>query len=389
MLMERDLPLTFATFYACGIKQFTNLTQRDCTNMLLKGNVELDSNDILSDSVCSNYVNGKKNLASDLRVALLSLSNAEVVNRLNKLNIQNYTFSSGALFNLVINSSLADNEKERLISYSKQNDELTFIAEVFLICIKGDNYYPLTQPVITTLESYRHSTILGNSANNSSHIYEQNAWKNSSLSSNHSTAVSNASENNEDFDWMRNYVPNSILNIPPAFIRSKAKITTVPLELPRDYCAMIYVLKPALTESAFETFTIDEFTKTMDIDTTHNIFKLQKGSLEYWQFEGAIDSILASLKRCNFSDVSDFAFQLIGEFTSRDVNILRQYLNDISNENVNILTSLIIDKEPLNVNLTLIAHKCDEKVEDQKADKDHDGTHNYTLRRSPVSDYKS
>lgn len=355
--------------------------------MLLKGFVGSDSNDILSDSVCSNYVKGKKNLTNELRIDLASLSNDEVVTRLNKLNIQDYTISFRVLLNLVMDSTLAHSEKERLLNYSKFDDKLKFIAEVFLICIKGDNLYLITQSVLAILESYRHNATLESSSNNNSYIFNQKVLEN--LSANRPSALTNESENIEDFDWMRNYISDSMINTPPTFIRNKVEITTVLLELPRDYSAMIYVLKPALTESAFETFTIDEFTKAMDIDTTHNIFNLQKGSLEYWQFEGAIESISTSLKSYNFSNVSDFAFQLIGEFTSKDVNNLKQNLNEISNDNVNILTSLIIDREPANVKLTLIVHKCYEKAEDQKADKDHDGTRRYRPHRSTTNEYKS
>lgn len=60
MSAETGMPLTFATFYTCGIKQSTNLTQRNCINILLKGYIGTNSSDILFDSVCSNYVKGKK-----------------------------------------------------------------------------------------------------------------------------------------------------------------------------------------------------------------------------------------------------------------------------------------------------------------------------------------
>lgn len=36
----------------------------------------------------------------------------------------------------------------------------------------------------------------------------------------------------------------------------------------------------------------------------------------------------------------------------------------------------------VNVKLTLIVHKCSEKVKDQKLDKDHDGTRTYIPNRS-------
>lgn len=259
------------------------------------------------------------------------------------------------------------------MEYYDIKDELTFIAEVFLSCLKRDNHYPLNTAIINTLESYRHIEI--------STIFEGIDWRNTSVSDSQAGATTNENES-EDFDWMRNYVPDSMINPPPTFIRDKVKVENAVLELPNDYSAMIYSLKSTLTESAFKKFTVDDLTKTMDIDTAHNSFILQEGHLEYWQFEGAMESVLSSLKTYNFSEVSDFALQLIGDFTSEHVDELIRCIKVISNDNVNILTSLIIDKELVNAKLTLIVHKCSEKVEDQKFDTEHDGTRTYKRNRS-------
>lgn len=380
MSIEKGIPLTFATFYACGIKQSTNLTQRNCINLLLRGYIGSDSSDILSDSVCTNYAKGKKNLSNELRVKLLNLDRESVIDRLKKINIQDFTVVSDALLALVINSTLPENEKKRLLKCNESEDELAFIAEVFLNCIKGDNYISLTKPELNILESYRHNTDLASGKSNNPTIFDRTDRHDTTVSD--SQSETKTDDTDEDFDWMRNYISGSIISTPPSFVRDKVKTVTVTLELPRDYNALIYSLKPTLTESAYEKFTIEDFINIMNIDVTRNTYSLQKGSLEYLQFEGTIESILPALQNYNFSEVSDFAFQLIGEFTSRDVERLKQYLKDISNDNVNILTSLIFDKELINVNLLLIAHKCNEKAEDQKSDRDHDGTHKYIPHRS-------
>lgn len=280
---------------------------------------------------------------------------------------------ANALCALVMDSSLPDNGKEALVKYYDPKNELSFIAEVFLSCLKGNNLHSLNQEDIITLEGYRHI--------DSSAILERINRRNTSVSDSQANAKTDENEN-EDFDWMRNYVPISMINPPPAFVRGKVRAENAVIELPNDYSAMIYSLKPTVTESAFEKFTVEELTKAMDIDTAHNSFILQKGSLEYWQFEGAMESMLPLLKSYNFSEVSDFAFQLIGDFALKDVTELIRCLKDLSNDNVDILTSLIIDKALVNVKLTLIVHKCHEKVEDQKFNKDHDGTHTYKLNRS-------
>ena len=382
MTTEKGMPLTFATFYICGIRQSTNLTQRNCINLLLKGYIGKDSSDILSDSVCTNYAKGRKNLTNELRVNLLSLDRNGAIERLTKINIQDFTVVSEALLALVINSSLPVNEKKRLLKCNESEDNIAFIAEVFLNCIKGDNFISLTKSELDILDSYRHNAGLSNGKSNNSTIFDRADWQGTAISDSQTETNTHDTESDEDFDWMRNYSFDPIVNTPPTFVRDKVKIVNVVLELPRDYNALIYSLKPTLTESAYEKFSIEDFTRTMNIDVTRNTCRLQKGSLECWQFEGTIESILPSLENYNFSEVSDFAFQLIGEFTSKDVDKLKQYLKDISNDNVNILPSLIFDRELINVNLLLIVHKCSEKAEDQKSDRDHDGTHMYIPHRS-------
>ena len=150
------MPLTFATFYTCGIKRFTNLTQRICINLLLRdGYAEAKENEILSDSVCSNYAKGKKALNSELQVELLGLSGEDIIERLHKIGIQNYAAVSDALQVLVEKSSLSANEKRELLECRRPDNELEFIAAVFLKCIRGDNYHPLTSADINALENYR------------------------------------------------------------------------------------------------------------------------------------------------------------------------------------------------------------------------------------------
>lgn len=378
MSSETGIPLTFATFYICGIRKFTNLTQRNCTNFLLTGKyVNTDSVDILSDSMCSNYVKGKKPLNSDIQVELLKLSKDEVIRRLSQIGIQNFTSSACGLQILVKNSNLSDYEKERLINCYKSNHELPFVAEVFLSCIKGDNYHPLDNAAIQTLESYRLSE---NSQSSHSAIYECSAPEGKLNPADLSASRTSDSGNAEDIDWMRNYVPDSMINSSITFVRSKVQIETAVLELPMDYRAMIYILKPTLTESTLQKFTFQSFVNAMNIDAINNT--LEKGHLKYWQFEGAIESVLPILNNFNFSKVSDIALQLIGEFTLKDFELLKQYLRNASNENVNILSTLIFDKEMANIKLILIVHECSEKADEQKLDCEHDGTHLYNLRRS-------
>lgn len=381
MSAEMSVPLTFATFFTCGIKQFTNLTQLNCINLLLTGHLISDSNDILSDSVCSNYAKGKKDLTNSLRVDLANLTIDAAKDRLSKSAIQDFTIVAKVLAVLLKNAALSENEKNRLLKYYTSEDKLTFIAQVFLTCLKGDNFTPLNNSLISILESYRYNIDMEEDTGIDDAAYLNNGKNAASTIINYNAATENNNKNSEDFDWMRVYVPGCIINTPPAFIRSKIKIENVLLTLPQDYAAIIYALKPMLTESTYRHFMMKDFTNVMNIDVNENKYNLQAGSLEYFRFEGEIESILAALKCYDFSEMSDFAFQLIGEFTENDVANLEKHLINSSNAMVNILTALIFDREQATVHLTVFAHRCTEKVNAQKSGRPFDGTHKYILQR--------
>lgn len=373
MTAKTTMPLTFATFYTCGIKRFTNLTQRICINLLLRdGYSDSKEIDILSDSVCSNYAKGKKALNSELQVELLNLSVEDIVERLHKIGIQNYTTVSDSLQILVENSSLSVTEKRELLECRKSENELGFVAAVFQKCIRGDNYHPLTSSDIAALENYRYRTVSTNDAG------AVPAVSDAGRAFTQVKDTEQDMENDAELDWMRDYVPASLVNEPVTFVRSTVKSHHVAIELPLDYRALVYALKPALTEDTLQTFTLEKFMETMDIDAAH--IRLQRGSLEYWKFEGALDSILQLLERISFADVSDFAFQMMGQFTLEEAGELQRYLKNISNSKAAILSSLLYDKELSQIKVILIAHRCSEKAAEQRL-ADDDDTHVYKIQR--------
>lgn len=165
------MPFTFATFYICGVKRFTCLNQRNCVNLLLR-NTYSDSpyGDVLSDAECSNYAKGKRGLSTDLQNELLKLSVEDIIDRLNKISILDFTSVSNVLMVLVKNSSLSDKEKRKFTKCYVLEDELTFIATVFLRCIKEDNFHPLTHLEIQTLMGYINDSDLINIKRNNAPI---------------------------------------------------------------------------------------------------------------------------------------------------------------------------------------------------------------------------
>lgn len=381
MTARTTMPLTFATFYTCGIKRFTNLTQRICINLLLRdGYAEAKENEILSDSVCSNYAKGKKALNSELQVELLGLSEEDIIERLHKIGIQNYAAVSDALQVLVEKSSLSANEKRELLECRRPDNELEFIAAVFLKCIRGDNYHPLTSADINALENYRYRAVLSNGESGSFPV------RDAEQENIPDDGGEEDAEKDEDLDWMRDYVPASLANEPVTFVRSRVKTRHVAVELPLDYRALVYALKPALTENTLQTFTMEAFMETMDIDAGH--IGLRRGSLEYWQFEGALEHILQLLERISFADVSDFAVQMIGQFTLEEAGTLQRCLKNISNSKAAILSSLLYDKDLSQIKLVLIAHRCGEKAAEQKL-ADDDDTHVYNIQRKSNRIYRN
>lgn len=164
------MPLTFATFYTCGIKQFTNFTQRDCVNILLQ-NYDFNSIDVfrLSSSVCSNYANGKSSLRY-MQYELSNLTVEQAMDRLNKIGIRDFSAVSNALIILVKHSFLSDKEKGKLIKCYELENELTFIATVFLRCMKEDNLHPLSSLEIETLMGYINDSDLTDVIRNDSPI---------------------------------------------------------------------------------------------------------------------------------------------------------------------------------------------------------------------------
>ena len=113
---ESQFPYYFATVYNCGLKGFSNLTQKASVNALLT-NADPKAGEVrnLSDSVCSNYVMGKTDLGDDLRIELLSLDIPTIENRINLAGIQNLTKVAQSLHKLIEVSDLIKEDQVELV----------------------------------------------------------------------------------------------------------------------------------------------------------------------------------------------------------------------------------------------------------------------------------
>lgn len=283
------MPLTFATFFICSVKGLTNLHQRTCVNYLLKGILSEKAKeggyDVISDADCSNYANGKRKLSTDIQIELSKLPLEEIIKRLKGTDIRNFTTAADALKLLVENSSLSEKEKEALLKNYQADQELAFIAKVFLRSVRENNNQQLTRTQMDILNGYRDSYSIANDKNDIPEIPEHQKQVNRT-----ETDLHNDTENGEDISWMGDYVSASIIEKPLMPSDREVVLRHDEIKLPKEYSWMLYILKPALTEAKLRKYSMNDFFKVLDIDAGTK--KLQEGQLEYWQFEGTIDSII-------------------------------------------------------------------------------------------------
>lgn len=311
MSAETIMPLTFATFFICSVKGLTNLSQRTCVNLLLKGVLSEKARegdfDVLSDADCSNYAKGKRKLSTDIQIELSKLTVEQIVERIKDTNIRDYTTAANVLSLLIRDSSIPEKEKDALLKNYCEDQELTFIAEVFLRSVREDNSQHLTRTQMDILNEYREYHTRANDKNGTSRIidYQKQVSKTEIY-------LHEDDENKEDISWMGAYASVSIIERPPVPSSREVVMRQDVIHLPTEYLWMVYILKPALTEAKLRKCSLNDFFKVLDIDAGTK--KLKEGQLEYWQFEGTIESIIALLKKIDFSDACGFVLQPVGAF---------------------------------------------------------------------------
>lgn len=373
MSTETFIPLTFATFFQCGVKGFTNMHQRTCVNLLLKGILSINAkdcnDDVISDADCSNYAKGKRKISADIQFGLSKLNTEEIIKRLKATEIRDFATAVDTLSVLIKNSLLPEKEKAVLLKHYREGQELTFIAEVFRRSVKEDNSQRLTKTQVDILNKYKESYTLSADTNSMSVMTKQQGPEYGT-----EVVLSEKIGNEENIDWMGEYVPASALEkaIMPA--DSGVVMQCGEINLPKEYGRMIYILKPALREANVRKYPMNTFIEVLDIDAASN--SLREGRLEYWQFEGAIDAVAALFSRIDFSDVCGFILQPIGDFEISQIENIERILKDASNVNVSMCSPLIY-KDVRDFKLILLAHRSKRKADEQRLDTDHDHTQIY------------
>lgn len=378
------LPLNFTTFYLCGIKPFTKISQRNCVNLLLKGVHPTSDNtfDVLSDSVCSNYIKGKKSIKDVLRIELLNLPMDTLQKRIDSVGIQDTMQTLSALQNLIKISTLQQKTKSILLKSAENEDTLLFIAKVFVQAIRSIDVHPLSDEEQAMLDSCRYSAAILSDENIASVETDLDCKQTPQPSTvSHITTphVPPTDDEDEETEWMMDYLPPSFTSDPLEFAVRPIQIQYSPINMPMDYRVLVYTLKPALTSNTLKTFKFHEFLNAMSIDEHSG--KVREGSLFNWIMQGSLESICAFIETTDFSLVSDFSCQLIGQFSLDESDNILSALRMASNNNVNILSSLIYVEDAPSLELRLIAHICIQKVEMQK-NFDAEGVQIYHPRKS-------
>lgn len=363
------LPLNFTTFYVCGIKPFTKFSQKNCVNRLLNGVYPTPDNsyNVLSDSVCSNYVKGQKSIKDELRIDLLSQSIDSLKTRIDNIGIQDPMLSASALHNLIKFSNLQPKTKSTLLKAQNFDEPLDFIARVFIQAIRATDVRPLNTEEQGILNSCIHGDIV---------LQEESKSFNEAISPDKYAFTSSAApritsiyaptaDDEEDTEYLTDYLSPAFANDSTEFMVKATHIDISPVNMPMDYRALVHTLKPALTSNnAIKTFTFQEFLNAMSINehsgTVHD------GSLSCLILHGSLESICTFIKKINFTLVSDFSCQLIGHFTLDESKEILCALQLASNKHVNILSSLIYVADAPELELRLVAHTCSNKVEMQK-----------------------
>ncbi len=374
------LPLNFTTFYLCGIRPFTKITQRNCVNLLLKG-VHPTSNDtyeILSDSVCSHYVNGNKSIKDELRLEILRLSSDDLKKRINSVGIQEPMLAATALQNLIEKSSLQKKTKTSLLNGANSEDPEVFIAKVFNQAIRATNVRVLTSEEKELLKSCTQNASISSEMGEEVTMTTVSDVEQFLKPETMSAYVSlNNEENDEEEEWLMDYLPSAFVSDSLFFAMNPVRIESTSVNMPIDYRALVNTLKPMLTENTLQKFSFADFIKAMAIDEHDG--RVMSGLISYWVMRGTLKSICASIDTIDFSQVSDFAIQVIGQYNLDEVAELTNRLKNASNQKANILTALIYMGEASEVELRIITHICPDKVRQQlSSDED---TQIYHLRR--------
>lgn len=329
-----SMVLDFATVYQCGVKPFKSLAQNRSVCILLNDQ-GYDGSLSLSDAVCSNYISGRRAIPDDCRAKLAKITEDDIKRKLNALNIFTLERPADALRKLIDYVQLPNGTRNRLVKlYDASTQSSTpseFLAEVFRCAADATGSHPLSAQEQALLASFASSP-------------EPTATDPTSFGG---VGVGypdpDCEFSDEDLSWMREHISPAIRINQQSFFRTPVTIKRYRLTFPSDTAPLLYLLKPALKEVQFESFSLDEFEKCIGISFATGV--LQSGELQCLRITGSVDSVVDAICSHNLKDVCAAVMLFTGQFTSEEARLIEDAIKEASYPNVSFLRSLIFDKQ--------------------------------------------
>lgn len=359
-----NLVLDFASVYQCAIKPFKHKPQNRSVCTLLLGDKDYKKLP-MSDAVCSNYINGKRAIPDNTRIELAKLTDEELASRLDGIGIVNFQLPAEALMHLVEHVKLPKSTREHLLKTYQNSTALSFINNVIHASTDAKDTHPLTQVELTLLSSFSAPEFPAAGSTNTNRESETDA-----------DADPDTGIPQEDIEWMHEYVPPKFAVNSHSFFGTPISIDRQVLSMPKDFPALVYLLKPALQGSPIDTFTFEDFTECMGINPANG--NLSSGELHCWRLSGPSDGIASAIEGLNLSDVSDVVFLMHGRITLKEATQIEKAIRIASHAAISFIRALCFDSRISEIEATLIVRVDPERAAKLKnIDVDEDGVKIY------------
>ena len=143
-------PLNFPIFFWAALKNNTATSQQNAVNILLSGvplTLSNSSQNTISASIVSGYVNGSKRISEDVCLSFFQLTQEERIKRMADVAVSRSDFAVNALVYLLkYDYLLIDTRtKESLLQLPYKKEPILFLSETLLVAIKQNNTN-LTRP---------------------------------------------------------------------------------------------------------------------------------------------------------------------------------------------------------------------------------------------------
>lgn len=328
------LRLSFASFFQCGIKQFTRATQKDCIHLLFFGKPSRDTTLLktYTDDMCTRFANGTLSISQDVRADLLALSQEKLMERIQSLGIEDDSLAASSLERLIDVSHLSHSARNKLLKSKDDNEPYQFIADVFQqsiratlsgnhkltkkqmeivqYCITG-NYSEQAEQKVDDSESAGFARLRKNSVTHNNYGKESRqlrAEPNPSNAHNDANAFVNGGlwmdEVADFFDIKVDKSASAFFQSPPL------KVIHQRAEFPKDFFAALRWCIPEHRDLDLINIDREDIINALHLDIKR---RTSDSVIELWKFSGLTGDIAAELKKTDFGMATGCLISIIGE----------------------------------------------------------------------------